>query len=164
MEQPKFCPHCGAERVGAMQFCASCGKRLVGSEPAAPAKKRLSPLKFGAIVVAGLVVLCVFLSATGLGLKLLGAVPGPRVQGMEGHLTSTGPNVLVARDIAAYDQVSTAGSQDLPGLIGADRIFLVTTGTRVRVLQVDVPRSHVQILDGLHASEDGWVLASFVQQ
>lgn len=65
MEHPKHCPHCGAETIGTMQFCASCGKRVTDSAPAAPARPSISPLKFGAIVVGILVVICVVFNLIG---------------------------------------------------------------------------------------------------
>lgn len=132
--------------------------------PAAPVAPRMSPLKFGAIVVGIIVLLCIFLSVTGLGLRLIAAVPGPRVDGQIGHIAATGPSTLAARDIATYDLIAKSGTERLAAFLADDRIFLVANGTRVKVLEVSAPRTHVQILDGAHTGEDGWVLTTFVQQ
>lgn len=40
--QPKQCPHCGAQAIGTMQFCASCGKRL-SDPPSVPAHVVIDP-------------------------------------------------------------------------------------------------------------------------
>jgi hypothetical protein len=135
---------------------------LVGG--AKPAKKRLSPLAFAGIVIGVIVLSCVFLSVTGLGLKLLQSAPGPRIEGWEGHIVPTGNDTLAARDMPTFDQLSKVSPADLGKLIDGGQAFLVPAGTRVLVLDVQVPRTHVRFLDGEHTGDDGWVLTTFVQQ
>lgn len=78
VEDPKFCPHCGAARVGEMRFCVSCGKQIVSdAAPAsapqvAPPRKKLHPLVviMLLIVVAGACVLFSVRGGRGNGLTV----------------------------------------------------------------------------------------------
>jgi hypothetical protein len=167
LEHPKFCPHCGTPTTGTMQFCTACGKRVTGEPVAAsaqPEKKRLSPEKFALIVVLAIVASCVFLNVSGLGLKLLQSAPVPRVEGWEGHIIPTGKDTLAARDVPTFDRLSKVSPAELGTLIDTQKVLLVQSGTRVLVLDVQVPRTHVRFLDGAHSGDDGWVLTTFVQK
>jgi hypothetical protein len=127
-------------------------------------RKRLSPLAFAGIVVGLIVLSCVILRVTGSGLALLAAIPGPRIEGQQGHIVPTGNDTLAARDVPTFDQLGKVTPGELGKLIDGGRAFLVQSGTRVLVLDVQVPRTHVRFLDGAHSGDDGWVLTTFVQQ
>jgi hypothetical protein len=132
-------------------------------------KKRLSPLAFAGIVIGAIILSCVFLSVTGLGLKLLQVAPGPPIEGQEGKITvSSGPVAIVAADAAAYDaQIADAQTTDTTGLqarLAQGRVFLVPKGTRVLILAVDGSRYQLRVLEGQHAGKTGFVPLTFVQK
>jgi hypothetical protein len=160
------CPHCGAT-ISTARFCSACGRELaaatqsVAAAPAQPRKRRLSPLMFTVISVALIGMFCIFLSVTGLGLKLLNEWSPTRIEGMDGHLQSGGDKVLVARDQAALDTLRTAGTAQLADLDARGQVFLTPAGTRILVLDAGATY-RVQILDGEHVGAIGYVPAAFV--
>lgn len=133
-------------------------------------KKRLSPAVFALIVVLAIVGSCVFLSVTGLGLRLLQMAPGPAIEGQEARLTVPGGKVLFSRDLPTFEQVTKlnmaadADAQELDRLSKIGAVFLVADGTRVRVLDANVQHYQVQIIDGEHAGAIGYVPAAFVKK
>lgn len=52
MEDRK-CPHCGAAMVGAMKFCAACGKRADGTDAVPPVQKQKSSDAGKVIIILG---------------------------------------------------------------------------------------------------------------
>lgn len=166
----KACPFCAETIQAAATLCRFCGRNVAHTiaVPAAPApppatKKRISPAAFAGIVFGLIVLSCVLLRVTGLGLTLLQAIPGPRVEGWEGHIVADG-QTLAARDVPTFDQLGKVSPSEIGKLIDADRAFLIDSGTRVRVLDVQVPRTLVHILDGAHTGENAWVLTTFVDK
>ena len=119
--------------------------------------------KFTLIVIGGIVLLCVFLSVSGLGLRIL-RVAGPPIDGQEAFIRVDTPSAIVALDMAALQQAAAGVSGETLLAMEADgRIFLVGNGTRVRVVYADARAYHVQIIDGESAGKQGYTLASFVQ-
>jgi hypothetical protein len=136
---------------------------LAGSTGPVPAKKRrMSPLAFVGLVVGGLVVLCVFLNVTGLGLSLLSAVAGP-LEGEEARLVTGAPRVIVGRTQEALNAAGAVTVAELSELEQNGQVFVVANRTRVRVITLGAPYTLIQILDGEHAGSRGYVPTGFVQ-
>ncbi|MFO7172058.1 MAG: hypothetical protein DIU70_003685 [Bacillota bacterium] len=78
---------------------------------------------------------------------------------------STG-QVPVAVDEQAYEALLSASvANDLDGineLIIAGKVFIVESGTQVRVLDLGFTRSKVRITDGPHAGRVGWVATDWI--
>lgn len=109
--------------------------------------------------ILGIVLLCVFLRVTGLGLRLISNI-GPPIEGQTAFIrTPSGGPVLIAVDQAALDEA--AGGGDAEAMQRGGRIFLVPSGTRVRVIDADARGYTVELLDG--TGRRGETAASFVQ-
>ena len=114
-------------------------------------------------IIGGVILLCVFLYASGLGLRLIANI-GPPVDGQEAFIRVDTPSAIVALDMAALQQAAAGVSGETLLAMEADgRIFLVGNGTRVRVVYADARAYHVQIIDGDSAGKQGYTPASFVQ-
>jgi hypothetical protein len=118
--------------------------------------------KFTLIVIGGIVLLCVFLSVSGLGLRIL-RVAGPPIDGQEAFIRVDTPSAIVALDMVALQQAAAVRGETLLAMEADGRIFLVRNGTRVRVVYADARAYHVQIIDGESAGKQGYTPASFVQ-
>jgi hypothetical protein len=109
--------------------------------------------------ILALVLLCVFLRVSGLGLRLIANI-GPPIDGQTAFIrTPSGGPALFAVDQAALDEAVKGG--DTEGMLKAGRIFLVPNGTRVKVIDADARGYTVELLDG--TGRRGETAATFVQ-
>ena len=125
-------------------------------------KKKLTIPTCGAIVVIGIILFCVLLRVTGLGLYLLSF--GPVVDGQEGRIVTHAPSAIVARDVASLDAVVGAPLERVAEMQTAGQLFLVDENTRVLVLSAGARYDHIQILTGEYAGATGYVPASFISR
>lgn len=131
--------------------------------------KWLSSIPFGWIVIAVVVLSCVSLHITGHGLKLP-QILRPVAEGQEARLVDHGRTVPLCRDLSTFEQVmhlDTEKASDiaqLQHLSETETIYLLESGTRVRVLKAHTRHYLVQILQGAYAGATGYVSAVFVQE
>jgi hypothetical protein len=132
-------------------------------------QKWLSPIPFGWIVIGIVFLLFVSLHIAEHGLKL------PQIlrqvaEGQEARLVDPGRVVPVCRDLVVFEQLmhlDTEKASDiahLQHLSETESIYLLASGTRVRVLKAHARHHLVQILDGAYAGSTGYVPAAFVQE
>jgi hypothetical protein len=133
-------------------------------------RKWLSSIPFTWVVIAIVVLSCVSLHVVRHGFKLPHIASRPVAEGQEARLVNSGRTVTLCRDIQTFEQVmhlDTEKASDIAQLQHLDEteaIYLLATGTRVRVLQANTRHYLVQILDGAYAGATGYVPAAFVQE
>ena len=130
----------------------------------------LSTIPFAWIVIGIVVLSCGLLHVIGHGLKLPRVLAARVTDGQEARLVDSGRAVPVYCDLLTFDQVvqlNTENASDMAQLqhfSETDAIYLLASGTRVRVLQANARQYHIQILDGVYAGVTGYVPAAFVQE
>lgn len=126
----------------------------VASVPPAVPKKRPGVIAY-ALVTLGFLAVC---SLLWFGLF----VSGPPVEGSEGRIVIDTNTTLAAHDRATFESLRRLPVEEIARLVDQGKVVQVARGTRVKMIEIDGTRSHVQFLDGEHAGTDGWVATTFV--
>jgi len=129
----------------------------------------LSSIPFGWIVIGIVILSCVAPYVIGHGLKLPHVPARPLIDGQEARLVDPGRMVRRYWALPTFEQVvhlDTENASDmaqLQQLHEREAIYLLASGTRVRVLQAHARHCQVQIVDGPYAGVTCYVPAAFVQ-
>lgn len=119
-----------------------------------------------AVLFVGLLFLAVCLAGC-LGLVLLGRNSSePSLRAGRIVAIRSGDETIVASTSAALDRViELSVARDADGLSqmeSAGRIFLVSDGTKARVINGGFLSSEVRIIEGIHSGRSGWVQNEFL--
>lgn len=139
-----------------------------------PAQAGRELLIAGAIIIALVVGLCAFMYNSGRSAQQAQPTANPFATparslavGETGKLDDAGQDVLVASDEEAMAEAQRAGRNNdkgaLTSLVAQGRIFLVPSGTLVKVVQLELTRTKIQVLQGNQSGKTGWVSMELVK-